>query len=225
MAEEEFSSSPSPIIPSEVTKSARKPIDPTVWIILGAIILAILGGLAFWFGSRDQSAVPSLPTPTPSLTVLVSPEPSPSPSVSPSPSPKVSPKPTPKPSPSPVASPSPSPLPSTSPTPTPTPAAVSVSPPTVTPPSSNSCTQTFTFQASITVNAAMTITYKWERSDPSSSDPISLTFAGPGTQNVSTTWQSGPLASGASNNGWERVHVLTPSDVTSSQANFTQTCP
>lgn len=87
-------------------------------------------------------------------------------------------------------------------------------------------TKTFNFSAIIAANAPGTVTYKWERSDGASqATASSVTFAAAGSQTVSTTWTLGPGATPATVNGWERVHILTPNDVTSNQAGFTLTCP
>lgn len=87
--------------------------------------------------------------------------------------------------------------------------------------------KTFNFSAIIAVNAPGTVTYKWERSDGATqATASSVTFASAGSQSVSTTWTLGPVSGlVVPFNGWERVHILTPNDVTSNQAGFTLTCP
>jgi hypothetical protein len=81
------------------------------------------------------------------------------------------------------------------------------------------CPKTFHFSAVITVNGPGTVTYRWERSDGGSADTQSITFAAAGSQTVTDSWRLW-----ASYSGWERVHILTPNDSLSNQANFTLTC-
>jgi hypothetical protein len=86
---------------------------------------------------------------------------------------------------------------------------------------SGSCSpkKTVNFSGSITVNAAGTVTYRWEKSDGSSTASQNLNFSGAGSQTVTDTWDLT-----AKNSGWEKLHVLTPNDVTSNQANYSVTC-
>jgi hypothetical protein len=70
------------------------------------------------------------------------------------------------------------------------------------------------------MTGAGTVTYMWERSDGSIAPVSSITFNGPDSQTVTTTWTLS-----ASYAGWEQLHVLTPNDVTSNQARFTLDCP
>ena len=81
------------------------------------------------------------------------------------------------------------------------------------------CPKTFNFSAVITVNGPGTVTYKWERSDGAIAPDESITFAAAGSQTVTDSWTIG-----ISYSGWERVHILTPNDSLSNQANFTLTC-
>ncbi len=80
--------------------------------------------------------------------------------------------------------------------------------------------QVFTFTGQINVNAAGSVTYKWERSDGALSSPLTVTASGPGTLGVHTTWTLGAH----SYTGWERIHVTSPNDITSNKATF-NTCP
>jgi len=84
---------------------------------------------------------------------------------------------------------------------------------------SGSCPGTFNFSARITTNGAGTVTYRWERSDGAVGPTQSLTFAGAGTQTVTTSWTLG-----ARGTYWERVHILSPNDIYSNQATFTNNC-
>jgi len=91
-------------------------------------------------------------------------------------------------------------------------------------PGGASCPILYNFAGTITTNAAATVTYKWERSDGASAPVQTLSFGGAGSQAVTTSWKLGG-SSGSTYNGWERIHVLTPNDVVSNQANFVLTCP
>jgi hypothetical protein len=146
---------------------------------------------------------------------------------------------TPSPSPSPTATPSPTPTanptqrPPTAPPPTPTPVpppppppfnvSASVSPTNV---SSFSCPVTFTFTATITYtgSAAISVPYAWLRSDGAiQTVQTSVSFGGPGTQQVTTTWT---LSSNPNStfNGWEQLQLQTSPAVLSNMANFSLTC-
>lgn len=86
-------------------------------------------------------------------------------------------------------------------------------------PSYDTCgTDTFTFVGSITANAAGTVRYTWERSDGAFSPEETVTFTEAGTKTVSKVWSLG-----ASYNGWQRLHVLSPSNVLSNMATFNHT--
>lgn len=89
-------------------------------------------------------------------------------------------------------------------------------------PTSGACTQTFTFQFTISVNTAGTVYWKRERSD-NAADPApgNYTFDTAGTYNVTYTWTS-PAVS-ATHTYWMQLHTTSPTDVTSNQVTFT--CP
>ncbi len=82
-----------------------------------------------------------------------------------------------------------------------------------------SCPVVFQFSAQVTVNQPGNVTYRWERSDGSSSSENNLNFAGPGTQAANTNWNLG-----VEGNHWERLHILSPNDMTSNQASFSLQC-
>lgn len=193
------------------TKLDKKKIILLAGLLVGALVIL---STSFVVGSRF--GLKPIPTPTPS--------PSPSPTLEPTPSPIITPttKPTPKPTLKPTATPTPIPVPTVTPSPTPTTAPFTVTGVTaaVAPTSSNTCPTTFNFSATITTNAAGTVTYKWERSDGATGSTQSESFAAAESKTVTTTW-----AIGAAGTHWERVHVLTPNDLTSNQATFTLTCP
>ena len=88
------------------------------------------------------------------------------------------------------------------------------------PPSfSGACPTSFYSQAVITVNGPGTVTYRWERSDGGAESTQSVNFSSAGSQAVSTWWQVD-----TSGYYWVRVHVFTPGDIVSNQANFTLNC-
>jgi len=80
------------------------------------------------------------------------------------------------------------------------------------------CPKAINFWATITANGPGTITYQWERSDGAIAPVQSITFPSTGAQMVSTTWTRG------GGTGWQRLHILTPNDVTSNQIDFTVNC-
>jgi hypothetical protein len=89
------------------------------------------------------------------------------------------------------------------------------------PPSyTGACPKTFNFYGVITANGPGTVTYTWERSDGALAPTYSLTFPSAGSATVTDYWQLG-----ASGPHWERLHVFTPNEMVSNQANFTLTCP
>lgn len=93
--------------------------------------------------------------------------------------------------------------------------AVSVNPPSY----SGDCPGNFVFTGVITANGPGAVTYQWERSDGAASTEQTLNFSAAGSQNVTSEWS---LFADAS--GWERLHILSPIDLTSAQASFTMTC-
>ncbi|MBI5301190.1 MAG: hypothetical protein HY868_03565 [Chloroflexi bacterium] len=86
------------------------------------------------------------------------------------------------------------------------------------------CPKTIIFSALITVNDAGPVTYKWESSDGShDSSNQSITFGSAGSQIVNTTWTLG-TAGRTYADYWIRLHILSPTDVTSNNATFTLRC-
>jgi len=81
------------------------------------------------------------------------------------------------------------------------------------------CPKTIHFWGTISANGPGTVTYRWERSDNTTvTAPETITFAAAGSQTVTNLWTRGE------GTGWQRLHVLTPNDVVSSQIDFTMTC-
>lgn len=183
-------------------------------VLIVIVLIALVGFAGFLIGTRQRTPSPS-PSPLPTLATLPTPSPTPefSSLLSPTPTPKSTKTPTPKPTPTKTPTPT-----STS---TPTPAAFQVtSVVAVASVPGGSCPKTVNFSANITTNQGGTVTYKWERSDNAGAPTESLSFASASTQSVSDTWSLG-----ANYSGWERLHILTPNDLTSNQASFTLTCP
>jgi hypothetical protein len=82
-----------------------------------------------------------------------------------------------------------------------------------------SCPKTFTLYANITANGPGTATYRWEREDLRYSNIQNITFNAAGTQTTTLQWDFGETSS-----GWVRVHMLTPSEITSIQVYYTLSC-
>jgi hypothetical protein len=82
------------------------------------------------------------------------------------------------------------------------------------------CPHTFKFTVSFKINSNATITYQLEAGG------FSLTLPGPQTETLSPglytrVYELGITSSGS---GWARLHITAPSDLTSSQVNFSLTC-
>ena len=91
---------------------------------------------------------------------------------------------------------------------------------TVAPVVTGACPKTISFSGLITASGGpMTVTYRWERSDGALGPTQSIFFGAASAQSVTDTWQLG-----ASYSGWERLHILTPNDMSSGQAAFMLTC-
>ncbi len=87
-----------------------------------------------------------------------------------------------------------------------------------------SCPGVVTFNGTITSDRAQIVTYIFTRSGGAiDTQPKTLTFAGPGSKAVSTTWTLGgdalPYYA-----GWEAIKITNPSVVVSNQANFHLQC-
>lgn len=80
---------------------------------------------------------------------------------------------------------------------------------------------TFSGRISATGGSGM-VSYRWIRNDGASAPVETLTFAGPGSQDVSTTWQLGDV--GMSYSGWQAIEILDPEEVTSDRAEFNIQC-
>lgn len=193
--------SPSPDSSSANESSPKK--GPIVYVAV--LLLLLIGGGAFYFGLKSKNSSKE-PSPTPSPSATSAPTPTEEPDKSPTPTKKPSATPTPK------------------PTATPTPISFQVTGvvAAVSPTSSNSCPTTFNFTANITTNAAGTVTYKWERSDGATGATENLVFDSAQTKTVETTWN---IENDEPPQKWERVHILTPNDISSNQATFTLNCP
>ena len=85
------------------------------------------------------------------------------------------------------------------------------------------CPVTITFSGRISVaGGGGTISYKWIRNDGASAPLETLTFAGPGSQEISTTWTLG--AAGTTYSGWQAIEILDPQAATSDRAEFQIQC-
>jgi hypothetical protein len=89
---------------------------------------------------------------------------------------------------------------------------------------SGACPSTFTFTGRFNLNQAATVTYRFE----AGSNTPGFTFSLPPEQSVA--YPSGnqvisvPLTFSGSVDGWVRLHITAPVDVTSNQASFVLTC-
>ncbi len=79
--------------------------------------------------------------------------------------------------------------------------------------------QTFNIQATITTNAAGTVTYYWTRSDGSSYGNSALTFGAAGSQVASTSW---PLST--TGDYWIKPYIDNPNHQLFAPVNFHLTC-
>lgn len=201
--------------------------------LLGILVVLIIifgGGYLFFSqkGQKEESLTEPSASPTPQATESLSPTLTATPEATPKSTPKSTSTPTPTPTPTPTLTPIPTPT--TAPVIFPkliplkvvfkvTGVSVSVFPIDYTGP----CPKEFDFSASITVNTAGAVTYKWIRSDGVQGPTKSLTFSGADTKNVLDTWilYGGP---GFSYSGWEKVQILTPNTLDSNQANFSHNC-
>ncbi|MHB8085166.1 MAG: hypothetical protein ACYDHZ_05040 [Dehalococcoidia bacterium] len=93
--------------------------------------------------------------------------------------------------------------------------AANISPTTFT----GSCPKTFTLYATMTASGPGTATYRWEREDLRYSATQSVTFNAAGTQTITLQWDFGETSA-----GWVRVHMLTPSEITSLPVYYTLNC-
>jgi hypothetical protein len=85
------------------------------------------------------------------------------------------------------------------------------------------CPVTITFSGRISVvGGSGTISYKFLRNDGASAPIQTLNFVGPGSQDISETWQIG--ASGMNYSGWEAIQIFDPQEMTSDRANFKIQC-
>jgi hypothetical protein len=81
------------------------------------------------------------------------------------------------------------------------------------------CPTTITFSGRISVaGGSGTVSYRFIRSDGAMGPVQSLSFDGPGSKDVTTTWQRG------AGSGWEAIQIYDPTAMQSAQATFTIRC-
>jgi len=80
---------------------------------------------------------------------------------------------------------------------------------------------TFSGRVSVAGGAGM-VSYKWIRNDGASAPVETLTFTGPGSQEISTTWYIGDV--GMNYSGWQAIEILDPQALTSDRAEFKIQC-
>lgn len=92
------------------------------------------------------------------------------------------------------------------------------------------CPVTIKFTGTISVGGrGGTVKYKFLRSDKANSLPQELVFDGPGSKELSTTWQLSPHRVSRSGaplpfEGWQQIQILEPVLMISNQAGFSLTC-
>ncbi|HBP89131.1 MAG TPA: hypothetical protein DD706_15700 [Nitrospiraceae bacterium] len=80
---------------------------------------------------------------------------------------------------------------------------------------------TFTGRVSVAGGGGV-VSYKFLRNDGASAPVHSLTFDGPGSQPVETTWRLG--GSAMTYSGWQAIQIVDPQDRESNKATFKITC-
>ena len=80
---------------------------------------------------------------------------------------------------------------------------------------------TFSGRVSVAGGAGM-VSYKWIRNDGASAPVETLTFAAPGSQDISTKWYIGDT--GMNYSGWQAIEILDPQALTSDRAEFSIQC-
>lgn len=90
------------------------------------------------------------------------------------------------------------------------------------------CPIEITFSAHISVTGAGTVSYKWISSDGDASDVKTLTFTGPGSRNISSTWTVN-RDTVPTHAGWSSIDIISPASAAASsspsaQAAFVFTC-
>lgn len=81
-----------------------------------------------------------------------------------------------------------------------------------------------TFSGHVSVaGGSGTVSYKFLRSDGAIAPVRTLTFDGPGTQEIEDTWTLGS-ASRREYTGWQAVQIIEPGDWTTDKATFRITC-
>jgi hypothetical protein len=84
---------------------------------------------------------------------------------------------------------------------------------------SGPCPGTFDFSAQITATDSGVVVYRWERSDGWQSPLALVEFTSAGDQTITSSWS--PDTHGSF---WQRMHVLSPNEILSGQASFTNQC-
>jgi hypothetical protein len=82
------------------------------------------------------------------------------------------------------------------------------------------CPKKIVFSGQISVaGSGGVVSYKFLRNDGASAPVETITFDGPGTKYIQTTWQLG-----ATYSGWQQIQILDPVEQTSNKAEFNLTC-
>jgi hypothetical protein len=83
----------------------------------------------------------------------------------------------------------------------------------------SSCPTTVDFHGSITMNGRGTVKYTFERSDGATAPVYTLYFPSAGSKEVSTSWTLG-----RSYSGYQKLRVIAPNSVESSESRFNLNC-
>jgi len=86
----------------------------------------------------------------------------------------------------------------------------------------NTCPATFDFIGHIAATAAGTVSYKWQKSDGSSSSVRTLNFSDAGVKNITDYSLTGI---NATSTGWVKLTITVPNSISSSNVTWRVTCP
>ncbi len=85
------------------------------------------------------------------------------------------------------------------------------------------CPGVIKFSGTITVNGKGTVRYTFLRSDGATAPVSTISFDGPGSKRVGTTWTLGGAAL-PHYSGWEALKILSPNEMVSDKAGFELIC-
>lgn len=83
---------------------------------------------------------------------------------------------------------------------------------------SGSCPKDITFYGTITTNGRGEVKYRWVRSDGSETSETTISFDFASSKSVENSWSRN------GGNGWEKLKIVSPNTLESSQASFSISC-